>query len=166
MADPIWDGVRPGHPLVMACSSALGSGALTHARTPFALRGQPGGSDRISNRAGAPRAGRPGRPVGPFDVSKDNPRIAAPGNFAADATGNPISVNAVGDESVKASRARGTTYDAATPRLRASTSVSPGRHILYMSIFDQGDRSYDSAVFIDRLTLNRRQPCESGAVKD
>jgi hypothetical protein len=64
-------------------------------------------------------------------VSKDDPKIAAPRNFAADANGNPISVNAVGDASVKESRARGTTYDAATPRLRASTRVSPGRHILY-----------------------------------
>lgn len=99
-------------------------------------------------------------------VSKGSPRINAPRNFAADSKGNPISVNAVGDASVSASRAKGTTYDAATRRLRASTRVSPGRHILYMSIFDQGDRGYDSAVFLDRLTLNRRKPCESGAVKD
>ena len=99
-------------------------------------------------------------------VSTDDPKIAAPRNFAADANGNPISVNGVGDASVKPGRAKGTTYDAATRRLRASTPVTPGRHILYMSIFDQGDRGYDSAAFIDRLTLNRRQPCESGAVKD
>ena len=99
-------------------------------------------------------------------VSKVHPKIDAPRNFAADAKGNPISVNAVGDASVKPSRAKGTTYDAATRLLRASTPVSPGRHVLYMSIFDQRDSYYDSAVFLDRLTLDRREPCESGAVKD
>jgi hypothetical protein len=99
-------------------------------------------------------------------VSEDDPKIVATWNFAADAKGNPISVNAVGDASVKASRARGTTYDAATRLLRASTPVSPGRHVVYMSIFDQGDRIYDSAVFVDRLTLDNRRPCRSGAVKD
>ena len=61
---------------------------------------------------------------------------------------------------------RGTTYDAATRILRASTRVNPGRHILYLSIFDQGDRDYDSAVFLDRLTIDRRSPCKSGAVPD
>jgi hypothetical protein len=99
-------------------------------------------------------------------VSENDPKIVATWNFAADAKGNPISVNAVGDASVKASRARGTTYDAATRLLRASTPVSPGRHVVYMSIFDQGDRIYDSAVFVDRLTLDNRGPCRSGAVKD
>jgi hypothetical protein len=96
-------------------------------------------------------------------VSKDDPRVVAPKNFAADASGNPIRVNTVGDTSVTAGSARGTTYDGATRILRASTPISGGRHILYLSIFDQGDRIYDSAVFLDRLTLNRRQPCKSGA---
>ncbi len=98
--------------------------------------------------------------------STTNPTIVAPNNFAADANGNPIRVNSVGDTSVTAGRAKGTTYDGATRILRASTPVSPGRHILYMSIFDQGDRIYDSAVFLDRLTLNSRKPCKSGAIKD
>jgi hypothetical protein len=100
-------------------------------------------------------------------VNTDSPRIDAPHNFAADANGKPVSVNATGDASVGAFfRGQGTTYDGATRILRASSPVSPGRHILYMSIFDQGDRDYDSAVFIDRLTLDRRSPCRSGAVKD
>ncbi len=98
--------------------------------------------------------------------SKDDPKVVAPRNFAADAKGNPIRVNSVGDASVTASRAKGTTYDGATRILRASTPVTRGRHVLYLSIFDQGDRSYDSAVFLDRLTLNRRKPCKSGAIKD
>jgi hypothetical protein len=99
-------------------------------------------------------------------ISKRHTFISAPRNFAADAKGDPISVNAVGDASVRPSRAKGTIYDAATRLLRASTPVSPGRHMVYMSIFDQGDSYYDSAVFVDRLTLNRRKPCKSGAVKD
>lgn len=41
--------------------------------------------------------------------------------------------------------ARGTTYDAATGKLRASTPVKPGYHLLYLSLFDQGDRQWDSA---------------------
>jgi hypothetical protein len=99
-------------------------------------------------------------------VSKEDPRIVAPRNFAADTKGNPIGVNAVGDASVTASRAGNTTYDAATRILRASTPISGGPHILYLSLFDQGDRVYDSAVFLDRLTLDRRKPCRSGAIVD
>ena len=39
-----------------------------------------------------------------------------------------------------------------------------GNHVLYLSIFDQGDRQYDSTVMLDHLTLDRRSPCKSGAV--
>jgi len=99
-------------------------------------------------------------------VSKEDPTINAPGNFAATVGGKLISVNAAGDTAVTAQRAKGTTYDGATRRLRASTPVTPGRHILYLSLFDQGDREYDSTVLIDGLTLDRRSPCKSGAVKD
>lgn len=98
--------------------------------------------------------------------SKQDPRILAPNNFAVDSKGNRISVNAVGDTSVNARRSRTTTYDGATRILRASTPVTLRRHILYLSIFDQGDRVFDSAVFLDRLTLNRRKPCVSGVLVD
>jgi hypothetical protein len=99
-------------------------------------------------------------------INKASPRLIAPNNFASDSSGSPITVNSVGATSVAPSRARGTTYDAATRRLRASTPVKRGRHVLYLSIFDQGDRIYDSAVFLDKLTLDNRKPCHSGAVKD
>jgi len=99
-------------------------------------------------------------------VSKEDPTINAPKNFAQTVDGGLISVNAAGDAAVTAARAKGTTYDGATRRLRASTPVTPGRHILYLSLFDQGDREFDSTVFVDRLTLDRRTPCKSGAVKD
>jgi hypothetical protein len=93
-----------------------------------------------------------------------DPTVTSPDNFATTADGRPIRVNATGDTAVAPSRARGTTYDAATRLLRASTSLTPGTHSLYLSIFDQGDRQYDSAVFLDKLTIDRRHPCTSGAV--
>lgn len=95
-----------------------------------------------------------------------NPKIDAPRNFAFDSDGNPITVNGVGAANVTKARAKGTTYDGATRILRASTRVTPGGHVLYLSIFDQGDRQYDSSVFIDRLTYAKRSSCESGAVPD
>lgn len=63
-------------------------------------------------------------------------------------------------------RAKGTTYDGATRLLRASTRITPGRHHLYLSIFDQGDRSYDSAVFLDQLVVGQRQACRTGVRAD
>jgi len=77
-----------------------------------------------------------------------------------------VSVNASGDTALTASNAKGTTYDGATRILRASTPIKRGNRRLYLSIFDQGDRQYDSAVFVDRLELDDRSPCKSGAVPD
>ena len=68
----------------------------------------------------------------------------------------------MGDASVSAFNARGTTYDGATRLLRASTPVTPGRHHLYLSIFDQGDRIYDSAVFLDNLGTTNAKKCRTG----
>jgi hypothetical protein len=97
-------------------------------------------------------------------TSNQDPTIIAPGDFALDPNGHLISVNGAGVASVRRRRARGTTYDGATHILRASTPVRPGHRTLYLSIFDQGDRQYDSSVFVDDLTLNRRSPCEPGTV--
>jgi hypothetical protein len=100
-----------------------------------------------------------------WDASgSSDPTISSPDNFAETSSGLPIRVNATGDTAVAPSRARGTTYDAATKLLRASTPITAGRHSLYLSIFDQGDRQYDSAAFIDKLTLDNRHGCKSGAV--
>jgi hypothetical protein len=94
--------------------------------------------------------------------SKTDPSIVAPRNFAVNVRKDPIRVNALGNISVSAARASGTTYDAATRVLRASTRVQPGLRRLYLSIFDQGDRIYDSAVFLDNLRADRRERCRSG----
>ncbi|MGI8558417.1 MAG: choice-of-anchor L domain-containing protein [Solirubrobacteraceae bacterium] len=93
-----------------------------------------------------------------------SPTIHAPRNFATTGNGGLISVNAAGVARVSAKNAKGTTYDGATRVLRASTPVTSGQHRLYLSIFDQGDRNYDSAVFIDHLTLTHHSGngCHSG----
>jgi hypothetical protein len=79
--------------------------------------------------------------------------ILAPDNFAFDPANNPISINAAGNTSMNAANAAGTTYDGATPLLSAATPITPGAHNLYLSLFDQGDRIYDSAVFLDNLRV-------------
>ena len=92
--------------------------------------------------------------------------VEAPRNFAFARSNRLITVNSTGDFNVTNSRARGTTYDAATRRLRASRRITPGRHTVFFSIFDQGDREYDSSVVLDGLAVNRRTPCVSGASLD
>jgi hypothetical protein len=100
-----------------------------------------------------------------WDASgSDDPTVTSPNNIAQTPAGFPIRVNSTGDTAVSPKRSRGTTYDAATRLLRASTTVTPGVHTHYLTIFDQGDRQFDSAVFLDRLTIDRRHPCTSGAV--
>jgi hypothetical protein len=95
-----------------------------------------------------------------------SPAISAPDNFATTRNGQDmISINGTGIAKVSRAAAKGTTYDAATGKLRASTRVRPGVRLLYLSIFDQGDRQWDSAVFVDRLTVNRKANCRSGLVK-
>jgi hypothetical protein len=77
--------------------------------------------------------------------------ITAPDNFAFDPTGNVISINAAGVTSMTAAEAADTTYDGATPALTAATPIDPGPRSIFLSIFDQGDQVYDSAVFVDNL---------------
>ncbi len=84
------------------------------------------------------------------ELSGDGDAVNAPGNFAFDGGGNLISVNTA---DFSAAEAAGTTYDGATPLLRAATPITPGPHSIYLSIFDQGDSGYDSTVFLDALRL-------------
>ncbi len=96
--------------------------------------------------------------------SNEDPTIDAPGNFAKDPNGRNISVNQAGAFTVSAENAKGTTYDGATQILRASSPITSGTRTVYLSIFDQGDRQYDSAVFVDNLRLHRTDACTTGAV--
>ena len=99
--------------------------------------------------------------------SNEDPTIDAKDNFAQTEGGRLISVNASGPTALSAANAKGTTYDGATSILRASTPIEPGSsRRVYLSIFDQGDRQFDSAVFLDNLTLNRRADCTSGVAPD
>jgi hypothetical protein len=88
--------------------------------------------------------------------------ITAPNNFASDETGNAITINTT---SFAASEAAGTTYDGATPMLRAVTPISAGAHSVYVAVFDQKDFKYDSAAFIDNMRLTTVPPgsCVAGA---
>ena len=98
--------------------------------------------------------------------TKEDPAINAPRNFAVTAGNRPIRINQIGFTAMSARSARGTTYDGATRVLRASDRVNRNTRHLYLSIFDQGDRVYDSAVFIDKLTIARRSRCETGVVAE
>jgi RTX calcium-binding nonapeptide repeat (4 copies) len=102
--------------------------------------------------------------------------IVAPRNFAFDAEGNVVSINSTGIGGMSAANAAGTAYEGstdpeedidggATALLRATTSVTPGSHSVVLSIFDQGDNQFDSAVFLDNLQLFKSGPggCEEGA---
>lgn len=93
--------------------------------------------------------------------------ITAPDNFAFDPNHNVVSINSTGATSMNATNAAGTTYDGATGLLQASTQVTPGTHSLYLSIFDQGDRIYDSATMIDNIVVgtvpNPNAQCQAGA---
>lgn len=99
-------------------------------------------------------------------TSNEDPTIIAPRNFALDPNQHLISVNAAGDASVDSTSAKGTTYDGATGVLRASAPIEPGRRTLYLSIFDQGDRQYDSSVFVDNLRFSNTDGCVAGVVSD
>jgi hypothetical protein len=99
-------------------------------------------------------------------TSNQDPTIIAPDDFALDPNSHLISVNGAGAAAVDASSADGTTYDGATGVLRASTPIEPGRRTLYLSLFDQGDRQYDSAVFVDHLRLHNPASCQPGVVSD
>jgi hypothetical protein len=73
-----------------------------------------------------------------------------------------ISVNTTG---FSAANAAGTTYNGATPLLRASVPIKPGAHSVYFSVFDQADNSLDSAAFLDNVrTFSSSGGCHVGAV--
>lgn len=92
------------------------------------------------------------------------PTVHARRNFLKDRRGSAITVSGTGEFTVAQSRASGTTYDGATRTLRATRRVRPGRrHRLFLSLFDQGDHQYDSTVVIDRLRIDRRRRCPTGA---
>lgn len=92
-----------------------------------------------------------------------NNQVNAPGNFAFDTQGNPITINTVWGVTAPT----GTTYDGVTPPLRAYSAVTPSATIdIYISIQDLGDSIYDSAVFLDNFFWSADPKCETGALVD
>jgi hypothetical protein len=100
------------------------------------------------------------------DWSTAGSAINAPHNFAFDPANQPISIDAAGNTSMVAGP-DDTTYDGATPVLSAAAAVTPGAHSLYLSIFDQGDERFDSAVLVDNLVVGHASDmsaqCSQGA---
>lgn len=71
-----------------------------------------------------------------------------PGEFHTQVNASPQGVY------VTPSNAFQTTYQSGHPRMRAATPVTPGAdQSLVLSLFDQGDARYDSAVILDNLRL-------------
>jgi hypothetical protein len=84
--------------------------------------------------------------------------ILLPGDFATNAGGKPVSVNGVGPTAVAPLEAVGTVFDAATGLVTTKTPITPGPHAVHLSIFDQSDHIYDSAVMLDRLAFIAEPP--------
>ncbi len=80
--------------------------------------------------------------------------ITAPDNFAFDARDllhRPVSVHSDFFNDRRVVTLTGTLYNGGTPLLQAGTPITPGRHVLYLSLFDVGDGQIDSAVFLRNL---------------
>jgi hypothetical protein len=84
--------------------------------------------------------------------------ISAPNDFATKTGTSGVSVNGVGPVAVFPAESAGTTYDAATGLVTTKTAITPGAHSIYLSIFDQADHIYDSAVFVDNLRFITEDP--------
>jgi hypothetical protein len=92
------------------------------------------------------------------DWTTSGSTITAPHNFALDTSGNVISINSV--VGMTPVNGAGTAFDlddgnegAGTFLLYARTPIDPGAHTLFLSVFDQADHFYDSAVFLDNLSI-------------
>ncbi len=94
--------------------------------------------------------------------------ITAPRNFAFGPGGRVVSVNGLGAAATTSAGGAGTRFDNGTAVLRASAPITPGPHTLYLSVFDQGDGIFDSAVLLDRLqfTLTPVGACQGAVVDD
>ncbi|GIG40923.1 choice-of-anchor L domain-containing protein [Cellulomonas phragmiteti] len=89
--------------------------------------------------------------------------VDAPGNFARDSQGNPLTVNAAFD----LQESTASTYDGATARLRSAAPVLGGREVtVFLTIQDLGDSVLDSAAFIDNVFFSEDALCRFGSSED
>jgi hypothetical protein len=94
----------------------------------------------------------------PSNWTTSGSTVSAPRDFATDTSEEGVTVNNVGPTAVSAAEAGGTTYDAATGLVTTKTPTTPGAHPVYLSIFDQQDQVWDSAVFVDNLRFINESP--------
>jgi hypothetical protein len=89
--------------------------------------------------------------------------IRAPDNFASLPGGQPVTVKSTGAGTMSPAEAAGTPYGAATTLLHAQMPLaSQATHVFHLSLFDHGDHVYDSAVFVDNLSLTQPNVCTRG----
>ncbi len=90
--------------------------------------------------------------------STNGSTITHVGDFATSPNGEPVSINGVGGVAATAEEALGTTFDGATGRVTTKNPITPGSHLIFLSVFDQGDSIYDSVVMLDRLAFITEDP--------
>ncbi len=106
------------------------------------------------------------------DWTVSGSELSAPESFALGPEGRfNTQVNASTGLFVTPSNAFQTTYQSGHPRMRAATPVTPGsEQTLVLSLFDQGDARYDSAVLLNNLSLvqvpDPESDCASGIARD
>ena len=88
------------------------------------------------------------------DTTTNTP--VAPGNFLLDGFGAQLTIN--NNFLVNLGNAAGTTYDGATPTLRAQTALAPGTPAQSVSFWvgDMGDSIYDTTLFVDNRKIAHR----------
>ncbi len=86
-------------------------------------------------------------------------------DFALDPNGNPVTIKSTGPTSMSPAEAAGTPYGGSTAPLHAQVAVPIGAtpHTLFLSIFDQGDDIFDTAVFVDNVSLVASANCPRGS---
>ena len=96
------------------------------------------------------------------DTTTNTP--VAPGNFLLDGFGAQLTIN--NNFLVNLPNAAGTTYDGATPALRAQTALVPGQLAQTVSFWvgDMGDSIYDTTLFVDNLRVVDLNPCPTVTV--
>ncbi len=87
--------------------------------------------------------------------------LDAPASFARDASGTPLSVGQVGIFYLRPEYAVETTFEAATPRFRISTPITPGTHTLHLTMLEEYDARADSVASIaDLRTMQTTESSE------
>jgi 5-hydroxyisourate hydrolase-like protein (transthyretin family) len=92
------------------------------------------------------------------DISKSGDVIEAPNNYAFDAAGNILSINAI----VGFAPVAGNAMDGWTPGLTARIPLVDGDNDVILTIQDIGDSSLDSAVLLDNVRYVPTVECADG----